>query len=69
MDDDWIFFTNPNKIVSINTFDDGNEKYQYYTNSWYVVGLWRGKIALRNTINPSILISSISEWKTIQLDR
>jgi hypothetical protein len=67
MDDEWIFFTNPKTTVYINTFDDGNERYQYYTNSWFVVGTWRGKVKLRNVSNPTIEISSISEWKTIGL--
>jgi hypothetical protein len=65
VDDDWIFFTNPKTIVSIHQFDDGNEQYQYYTNSWFVIGQWRGKVKLRNTVNPTIEIPSISEWKTI----
>ena len=67
MNDEWIFFTEPKTIVSIDTFDDGNEIYQYYTNSWFVIGEWRGKVALRNIANPTIEISSISEWKTIQM--
>ena len=67
MNDEWIFFTEPKTIVSIDTFDDGNEIYQYYTNSWFVIGEWRGKVALRNIANPTIEISSISEWKTIRM--
>ncbi len=67
VDDDWIFFTDPKTIVSIHQFDDGNERYQYYTNSWFVIGQWRGKVKLRNVSNPTIEISSISEWKTIGL--
>ena len=67
MDDDWIFFTNPNTKVSIHQFDDGNEQYQYYTNSWLIIGQWRGKVKLRNIANKTIEIPSISEWKTIGL--
>lgn len=62
--DDWILFANPKTKVFINTFDDGNEQYQYYTNSWLIIGQWRGKVKLRNIANPTIEISSISEWKT-----
>jgi hypothetical protein len=66
--DDWIYFTpNKNHVVSINTFDDGNDQYAYYSNRWYVVGKWRGKIALANAENQTIKIHSISEWKTIAL--
>ncbi len=67
--DDWIFFTDPKTIVSIHQFDDGNEQYQYYTNSWLIIGQWRGKVNLRNVSNPTIEISSISEWKTIILQK
>ena len=63
-DDEWIFLANPKTMVSIHQFDDGNEQYQYYTNSWLVIGTWRGKVKLRNTANPTIEITSISEWKT-----
>jgi hypothetical protein len=65
--DDWFFFTDPKTIVAIHQFDDGNEQYQYYTNSWFVIGTWRGKVKLRNTVNSTIEIPSISEWKTIVL--
>lgn len=64
--DEWTYFTpNIKEIVSINTFDDGNEKYKYYTNQWYIFGKWRDKVALVNAENQTIKISSISEWKTI----
>ena len=64
--DEWIYFEPDTKeIVSINTFDDGNEKDNYYTNRWHIFGKWRGKIALVNAENQTIKIQSISQWKTI----
>jgi hypothetical protein len=66
--DDWTHFTpNVNNIVSVITFDDGNDLYAYYTNRWFVVGKWRGKIALINAENQTVKINSISEWKTIAI--
>lgn len=66
--DEWIYFEPDTKeIVSINTFDDGNGEYKYYTNRWHVFGKWRGKIALVNAENQTIKINSISEWKTIAI--
>lgn len=66
--DDWTHFTpNANNIVSVITFDDGNDLYAYYTNRWFVVGKWRGKTSLINMENQTIKIHSISEWKTIAI--
>jgi len=66
--DEWIYYEPDTKeIVSINTFDDGNEKYKYYTNRWHVFGKWRGKVALVNAENQTIKIHSISDWKTIAI--
>jgi hypothetical protein len=66
--DDWTYFTpNTKKVVSITTFDDGNEEYKYFINRWYIFGKWRGKIALTNVENMNIKIKSISEWKTIAI--
>ena len=61
---EWEWLSEPYTIVSINTFDDGNQDMENYTNSWFVIGKWKGKVALRNISNPAIEISSISEWKT-----
>ena len=63
-DNEWHWLTEPNIIVSINTFDDGNQRYQDYTNSWVIIGEWLGKVSLRNISNPTLEISSISTWKT-----
>jgi len=66
--DEWIYYEPDTKeIVSINTFDDGNDEYNYYTNRWYIFGKWRGKVALVNAENKTIKINSISEWKTIAI--
>ena len=57
-------FSEPYTIVSINTFDDGNQDMENYTNSWFVIGSWKDKVTLRNIANPTIEIFSISKWKT-----
>jgi hypothetical protein len=68
MNDTWTYFEpDTNEIVTIVTFDDGNEDYKYYTNKWYIFGKWRGKVALVNAENQTIKINSISEWKTTAL--
>ena len=63
-DNEWHWLTESTRIVSINTFDDGNQRYENYTNSWFVIGQWKGKVALRNISDPTTEISSISAWKT-----
>lgn len=62
-------YFNPDHTQSymINTFDDGNERFQQYPNSWCKYGEWRGKVALVNAVNPKFRIESISEWKTLRL--
>lgn len=61
---DWSYitpdFTNP---VKIRRFDDGNEKYKQYDNSWIIFGRWTGKVAIFNEFDQNITIMSISEWK------
>ena len=52
-----------NKPVKINLFDDGNLEYKKFTNQWFVIGLWRGKVKLIN-VDKTTVINSISEWKT-----
>jgi hypothetical protein len=64
---DWVFFQpNYEKIYSILIFDDGNQKYQLYENQWVISGIWMGKYALINRLNPEIKIPSISAWKLIK---
>lgn len=67
--DEWKYFE-PDQATtySINTFDDGNQRFQQYSNSWFLYGKWRGKVALVNAKNPSVRIESISEWKTLIKD-
>jgi hypothetical protein len=68
MSDQWSFFDpDTSKKVIITTFDDGNEQYKYYTNTWHIIGRWRGKVALVNSENNDVKLSSISEWKVIAL--
>lgn len=55
-------------LVEINTFDDGNEPYRAYRNSWRVTSVWRGKVGLANTTSPDVVISSISAWKVRLLE-
>jgi hypothetical protein len=63
-DSEWnLYKPNEAKIYEINTFDDGNEKYQQFTNEWLFIGEWRGKVRLVNRENRKIIISSISRWK------
>ena len=39
MSDQWSFFDpDKSKKVIITTFDDGNEQYKYYTNTWHIIG-------------------------------
>jgi hypothetical protein len=57
--------TNP---VIVHNFDDANEKYRQYDNCWIVFGMWKGKIALYNGYDENVIIQSISEWKTSNLN-
>ena len=52
-------------IIHLHIFDDGNEKYKQYENSWILFGTWKGKIALFNAFDDNVIIQSISEWKTM----
>lgn len=67
--DEWTYFEpDQTTTYSINTFDDGNQRFQKYPNSWFLYGKWRGKVALVNAKNPSVRVESISEWKTLIKD-
>jgi len=50
--------------IQVRVFDDSNEKYKQYENSWILFGRWEGKVALFNAFNENVIINSISEWKT-----
>lgn len=68
MTDEWTYFDpDVTKKYMILEFDDGNDTYKYYTNEWFLIGRWRGKVSLRNAHNDAISIRSISEWKTLRL--
>ena len=63
--DEWIFYYPPNGLKKINTFDDGNQKYENEPNQWLKIGHWRDhpeKVVLVNNITNKH-ISSISVWK------
>jgi hypothetical protein len=63
-DSEWnLYKPNEAKIYEINTFDDGNEKYQQFVNEWLMIGEWRGKVRLINREKQKIIIHSISRWK------
>ncbi len=64
---DWIFFT-PSQKYYVNTFDDGNQKYECVPNVWLLYGTWRDKVALVNQANRNVRIESISSWKTSVID-
>ena len=58
-----MYSPDESKEYIIQVFDDGNEKYQEYNNSWYIYGDWKGKVAVVNSSNRSITIGSISFHK------
>jgi hypothetical protein len=61
---DWYYYEpRCSEEYSVRVFDDGNERYAGYVNSWHKYGEWRGKVALVNAVDRSIKIESISEWK------
>ena len=47
----------------INTFDDGNTKYMNTVNIWNITKWWKGKVSLKNGVDPSITIPVISHCK------
>tara|TARA_B100000963_G_scaffold356346_2_gene376282 strand:+ start:3423 stop:3623 length:201 start_codon:yes stop_codon:yes gene_type:complete len=57
---------NYNKAIKVTVFDDGNTEYKKYTNKWFIISTWRGKVKLINIDNTTI-INSISEWKTASI--
>lgn len=62
---DWLQVTPDNSNpVQVRIFDDGNDRYQQYSNSWIIFGRWKGKVALFNASDKNVIINSISEWKT-----
>ena len=51
-----------NEPYEIFKFDDGNDRYKHYTNKWYIIGMWKGKVKLLNE-DMKTEIFSISKWK------
>ena len=52
--------------VEIHNFDDGNQRFQHYTNKWKIIEKMYngGKLKLMNCDQNDIIINSISAWKT-----
>lgn len=61
--DEWKYIPFKDEYCTINTFDNENDNYKIYENKWILFGRWRGKLALYNLNDPSIIIQSISLWK------
>jgi hypothetical protein len=53
------------KLFKIIVFDDGNQQFEHFTNSWIITASrFKGeKITLKNSIDQTIIIKSISSWK------
>ena len=53
------------QLFQITVFDDGNQRFQHLNNSWIITGSrFNGqKISLKNSVDTSIIIRSISSWK------
>jgi hypothetical protein len=61
---DWIYYEpRCSEEYSVRVFDDGNERYAGYVNVWHKYGEWRGKIAIVNSVDRTVRLESISEWK------
>ena len=63
----WIH-VNDETCYKIYVFDDGNQRYEKYTNIWFIVGSWgKGKVRLLNIDNIT-KIRSISRWKLVECE-
>ena len=51
-----------NNVYKIIQFDDGLDKYSSMPNYWNIIGTWKVKVKLCNTVN-NIVIESISKCK------
>jgi len=56
-----------NKKHRVNIFPEGQERYMDYDNTWVIFGEWKGKVALVNVQDPTIVIQSISAWKVSEV--
>ena len=63
---EWSFF-DPNWNVphSVIVFDDGNKHYDELENTWFLCGVWEGKVKLIHK-NKETIIDSISKWKVVE---
>jgi len=68
LSNEWTFVPpNESQVFMINVFDDGRDQFEQYENEWVLFGTWLGKFALYNKNEPSVILQSISNWKTIKL--
>ena len=53
-------------ILKVTLFDDGNKDYEDFDNEWVILEEMYegGKYKLMNRNNSTIIINSISSWKT-----
>jgi hypothetical protein len=66
LNDEWTFvIPNYETKYVIQNFDDVNEKYEMYDNNWIIFGVWKGKAAVFNYTDPTIILKSISRWKLV----
>ena len=52
-----------NATYRIGTFDDGHEDLKLRANAWHIVARWKGKVQLRNALDSTVFVQSISAWK------
>lgn len=65
-DKEWTFVPpNESQVLMLIVFDGGNERFEQYENEWILFGTWLGKIAIYNKHEPTVILQSISKWKTI----
>jgi len=57
LNDEWTFVIPKfeTKYI-IHNFDDGNEGYEMYDNNWIIFGDWKGKVAIFNHMDPTIIL-------------
>ena len=68
LNNEWEFvFPNLEEKYMINTFDDGNERFESNENKWIVFGKWKEKRAIFNLNNSEIILKSLSNWKISKL--
>ena len=60
-----IFEPNYNVPYSVIVFNDENKHFEKLENTWFLCGIWKGKVRMihKDRVN---IISSISKWKVIE---